>query len=153
MLQGAVYKLTLSDHDSGNPHPHVVVLTFSGNRDCIVVPAYSIDGFKINEFIDSARGALRDDQIYIQFNNAEVIDFATFFPPKEAIWCVARHRRLSQKAVSQGDFLGNMKPAGLLAIASRLLSLAESDPRDLSPKAVKSLRNLVRDLTHVAASP
>jgi len=41
-LQGSVYQLVLSDRDDGNPHPHVVVITFSGNRDCIVVPAYSV---------------------------------------------------------------------------------------------------------------
>jgi hypothetical protein len=146
-LQGSVYQLALSDVDDGNPHPHVVVITFSGNRDCIVVPAYSVDGFKINEYIGLARqDGLEDDQIFVQLDNAQYIDFTCHFPAKEAFWCTARYRRLSQHAVQQGKRIGQMKPAGMHEIAKRLIALAETDPRGLSRNAVKALRNLVKVL-------
>ena len=54
-MQGSVYLVALDDRDGGEQHPHVVLLTFSGNRDCIAVAAYSPDGYKINEFIDAWR--------------------------------------------------------------------------------------------------
>jgi hypothetical protein len=124
----------------------VVVITFSGNRDCIVVPAYSVDGFKINEYIALAREeGLEDDQIFVQLDNAQYIDFTCHFPAKEAFWCTARFRRLSQHAVQHGKRIGQMKPAGMRH-ATRLIALAETDARALSKNAVKALRNLVKVL-------
>jgi hypothetical protein len=152
-MQGFVYQLSLTDQDQGTPHPHVVVLTFSGNRDCIVVPAYSPEGFMVNEFIEAARKTgLREDQIFVRLDNAKQIEFTCFFTAKEAIWCTARFRRLSQKAVMQGKLIGQMRDEGLLQIARHLLALAEVDPRDLSPNAVKALRNLVRALSERISS-
>ena len=149
-MQGSVYQLAISDEDQGSPHPHVVVLTFSGNRDCIVVPAYSCDGFKINEYLDAMRQrGLRDDQIYVKLDNAQEIDFTCYFPAKEAIWCAARFRRLSQSAVEQGKRIGQMKESGLVRIATCLLSLSDTDSQDLSKNAIKSLRNLVKILTAI----
>lgn len=146
-MRGSVYQLSLTGLDGNNRHPHVVVLTFSGNRDCIVVPAYSADGFMIHEYLAAAkRDGLREDQLFVQLDNAQHIDFICFFPPKEAIWCMARFRRLSQKAVQQGKLIGQMKPAGLLLIVRGLVSLAETDPGDLSPNAIKALRNLIKQL-------
>jgi hypothetical protein len=148
-MQGSVYQLALTDHDEGKPHPHVVVLTFTGNRDCIVVPAYSREGFKINEFVElSRKDGLSDGQIFVELDNAKVIDFTSFFPAKEAYWCTARFRRMSQKAVLSGTRIGQMNEDGLLAISKSLLSLTEGDGTvDLSPSAIKSLRNLVKGLS------
>lgn len=153
-MQGSVYQLSLTDQDGAYPHPHVVVLTFSGNRDCIIVPAYSPDGFKINEYIGLCKKeGLSEDQIFVRLDNAKCIDFTAFFPPKEALWCLKRFRRVSQKAVQQGKRIGQMKSAGLLEIANRLLTLAETEPDALSASAVKSLRNLVKGLTAETGAP
>ena len=152
-MQGSVYQLKLTDHDDGNPHPHVVVLTFSGNRDCIVVPAYSTDGFKINEYIEVAEaGGLRHEQIVVELDNAQHVDFTAFFPAKEAYWCVARFRRLSQTSVQQGKLIGTMRPEGMLKIAEALLSMTDVDPGDLSKNAIKSLRNLIKALKPPASA-
>lgn len=153
-MQGSVYQLSLTDQDGGLPHPHVVVLTFSGNRDCIIVPAYSPDGFKIKEYIGLCKKeGLSEDQIFVRLDNAKCIDFTAFFPPKEALWCIGRFRRVSQKAVQQGTRVGQMKSAGLLEIATRLLALAEAESDALSVSAVKSLRNLVKGLTPPSPPP
>src|ERR1700730_11402995 len=110
-MQGGVYNFPLSDVDDGKPHLHVVVLTFSGNRDCIVVPAYSVDGPAINDFIQSClKSGLREDQIYVRLNNANCINFPSDFTAKEAFWCVARPRRVSQKTVLASRFIDNMNP-------------------------------------------
>ena len=147
-MQGSVFHLALTNQDDGKHHPHVVVLTFVGNRDCIVVPAYSADGFKVAEYIKAAKqDGLRDDQIFVQLDNAQDIDFSANFTPREAIWCVGRHRRLSQSAVLQGHRLGQMKASGLRKICESLLSLCETDPRSLSKHAIKDLRNLLASLS------
>ena len=147
-MQGSVYHLALTDKDQGLPHPHVVVLTFSGNRDCLVVPAYSADGFMINEYIDAQRARGREEShLYVKLDNAEEIDFVQPFPAKEAIWCVARMRRVSQTVVSKSTRIGQMKAPGLLKIASSLLAFSEIDPRDFSKSSTKALRNLVQILT------
>lgn len=39
-MQGSVYQI-VSERYGGQPHLYVVVLEFSGNQDCIVVPAFS----------------------------------------------------------------------------------------------------------------
>jgi len=151
-MQGSVYRLSLTGVDDDIAHPHVVVLTFSGNRDCIVIPAYSDGGFKIKEYVDACKQAGRpDEHIYVRLDNSKHIDFTSPFSAKVAIWCVARFRRLSQKSVQQGKRIGQMKPDGLLQIARCLLALAEKDTDELSKSAIKSLRNLIKGLTQ--ASP
>jgi hypothetical protein len=42
-MQGNVYQIAAPRHGN-QPHLHVVVLEFSGNKDCIVVPAFSAAG-------------------------------------------------------------------------------------------------------------
>ncbi|HEX4795292.1 MAG TPA: hypothetical protein VH370_15965 [Humisphaera sp.] len=147
-MQGGVYHLALSDVDEDKPHLHLVVLTFSGNRDCIVVPAYSTDGPAVNDFIQTClKSGMREDEIYARLDNAKYLTFPSGFPAKEAYWCISRPRRVAQSTVLSGRFLGTMKPQGVLQIVSRLLaSLQSHSPSLLSPKAVKSLRNYAKSL-------
>lgn len=151
-MQGSVFQLAVSSQDDGLPHPHVVILTFSGNRDCIVIPAYSCDGTKVVEYIASMKSSgYREDQIFVRLDNSKYVDFQGTFPAKEAFWCASRFRRLAQKTVHAGKFIGTMSPAGMLLVARCLLNSAPDNP-DLSPAAVKSLRKLVETLEAEASA-
>jgi hypothetical protein len=147
-MQGSVHKLTLADQDSGQPHLYVVILAFSGNRDCIVVPAYSAEGFKINEYLNASRKAgMPDDKLFVKLDNAAHIDFTCYFPPKEAVWCTARHRRISQHLRLPSNRIGQMKASGIIPIVEALLALADSDDNgDLSKNAIRQLHNFQRVL-------
>jgi hypothetical protein len=132
------------------------LLTFSGNRDCLAVAAYSADGHKINEFINAwRRRGLVDSQIFTVMDNSESIDVVNYIPPKkDAIWCTAGQRRVSQRGILAGKRIGQMKPAALLKIAQQLLGLAESGHfPELSANAVKMLRNLVKNLSAAPGVP
>ena len=148
-MQGRVYHLALNDVDGGKPHLHVVVLAFSGNRDCIVVPAYSVDGPTINDFITSClKSGMREDQIYVRLDNSQCIKFPSDFPAKEAYWCVARPRRVAQKTVLASRFIDEMSAPAMLLIVSRLLASLQGNSfgLSLSPNATKSLRNYAKSL-------
>jgi hypothetical protein len=148
-MQGSVYYLSLNDADDAKAHLHVVILGFSGNKDCIVVPAYSVDGPAINDFIEACRKrGMPDREIYVKLDNSKYINFPPGFPPKEAYWCTSRSRRLPQRLVLSSRFINKMEPRGLLLIASGLLETATHHPMEiaLSPNAVKSLRNYVKVL-------
>jgi len=146
-MQGSVYHLSLTNEDDGLPHPHVVVLTFSGNRDCIVVPAYSKDGYAIQQKIDyDKKSGLAESSIFVLLDNAIDVDFISPFPGKEAVWCATKSRRLSQKTVAASKRLGQMKLAAFLRVAKTLLEWGETGKSDLSPSAIKILKNLIKNL-------
>ena len=90
-MEGEVYQPALDGVDDGLSHLYVVVLTIGGDRECLVVPAYSCDGHKVNEWIAYCRSLGQPDgQIFVQLDNGVAIDFAGPFPPKEAYWCAGR---------------------------------------------------------------
>lgn len=108
----------------------------------------------INQYIEQARrSGLSDNQIFVKLDNAQSIDFTAHFSGKEAYWCIARHRRLSQTTLAQGVRIGQMKPQSMREIASSLLSYAEIRSQALSPNAIKSLRHLVKSLDENSPVP
>ncbi len=143
-MQGAVYEFALGGLDDGLRHPHVVVLLIGGDRECLVVPAYSAGGHRVAEHI-----ALRrrlgdpDDRIFVRLDNGQAIDFAGPFDAKEAFWCGGRFRRLAQSSVRQGRHLGQMRPGPLLQVAECVLSHARANPHELSKNAVRNLQATV----------
>jgi hypothetical protein len=149
-MQGSVYLLSLSNIDDGKKHPYLVVIAFSGNRDCIVIPAYSADGPAVNDFISRCRSSgMRDDHIVVRMDNGQHIEsLPSDLPGKEAYWCIAKPHRLPQRMVLAGRYIGTMRPMGMLMIVSAILdALKDENFRVLmSPNAVKTLKNYHKQL-------
>jgi hypothetical protein len=140
-MQGHVYQIAASRHGN-QPHLNVVVLEFSGNQDCIVVPAFSADGHAVNEVIQGwLDQGYRIDQIAVTMDNASHIQFVTRHTGKLAHWLVSDPDRLPLAEVRTYTFLGTMDEAGLKAIATGLLNFASSHVR-FSAAVLKRLRQL-----------
>lgn len=140
-MQGCVYQLQLAECDGGEAHPHVVVLTFSGNKDCIVVPAYSKEGFKVNEYIEAMKKlGYRDGQIFVELDNAVHVKCVGPNSGKVALWLPSPLRRVAQSVVKRSKLIGQMDDGGLHAIVECILSA--TNLIDLSPSAMKQLRHL-----------
>lgn len=138
-MQGWVYKLQLAEYDGGEHHPHVVVLEFSGNRDCIVVPCYSRDGFKVQEYITAMRELGHSDpEIFVELDNSVRVRTVGLNTGKFAYWCPSPIRRVSLSVINQAKMIGEMDDTGLLAIvncmiaAGPLLNLSKSAKKQLA---------------------
>ena len=140
-MQGSVYQIA-SERYGGQPHLYVVVLEFSGNQDCIVVPAFSADGFMVNEVIQARLDeGSRIDEIVVTLDNATCIHFTGHHTGKAAHWLVSDADRLLIRDVMSYTFLGTMNPAGLQAIVIGLLNFAPNSSR-FSAAVLKRLRKL-----------
>jgi hypothetical protein len=141
-MQGRVYQIT-STRYGNQPHLYVVVLEFSGNKDCLVVPAFSDDGFMVNSVI-KARTAegYRLDQIVVTLDNSQHIQFVTQHTGKQAHWLVSDVDRLPVSEVTANPFLGTMDATGLRQLAAGLLEFAKTTDR-FSNTVLKKLRQLI----------
>ncbi len=147
-MQGRVYQVVRPGKDDGQPHPHVVVVEISGSRECLVVPAYGKEGFKVQEFIDAeVKLGYPQDQVYIELDNARHVTFVPPFTGKPAFWLTAKVFRMSVRDFGACAHIGNMDPSGLSLIAGALLRLAESKPERFSAPLCKKLKQ-VRDANH-----
>lgn len=142
-MQGSIYQIT--DTRYGNlPHLYVVLLEFTGNKDCIVVPAFSADGHMVNEAIQSRLDqGYRLDQIAVTLDNAQHVRFQTTHTGKLAHWLVSDFDRLQITDVQGNLLLGTMDDDGLKQIAAGLLGYAEPESR-LSAAVIRKLRQLTR---------
>jgi hypothetical protein len=140
-VQGHIFQISRAEH--GNlPHPFVVVLEFSGNADCLVVPAFSADGHKVNDIIQARLDeGHRLDQIAVTMDNAQYVQFDTSHTGKLAHWLVADFDRMAISDIRKYPKIGSMNAAGLKLIAAGLLSFAPCTYR-LSKAAQKKLRQL-----------
>ncbi len=141
-MQGHVYQMVSSNYGN-QPHLYVVVLEFTGNKDCIVVPAFSADGFMVNQIIQARldQGA-RLDEIVVTVDNSSCIQFSGHHTGKIAHWLVSDADRLLISDVQGAKFIGTMDSAALGAIAAGLLNFAPNVTR-FSPNVVKKLRKLI----------
>jgi hypothetical protein len=140
-MQGNVYQIA-SPKYANQPHLYVVVLEFSGNKDCIVVPAFSAEGHKVNEVIQARlEQGDRLDQITVTLDNGAHIQFTGHHTGKLAHWLVSDADRLPIAEVEAHSLIGRMDEAGLKLIASGLLSFAATSVR-FSRVVIKKLRQL-----------
>jgi hypothetical protein len=140
-MTGQVYQISTGSY-GGQPHLYVVVLEFSGNKDCIIVPAFSADGFKVNQVIQARLAAgNRIDQIAVLLDNAKHISFTSSHSGKEAYWLVSDADRIALNAVQAQRLVGTMDDAGIKAIAEGLLNFAPNTMR-FSAAVLKKLRKL-----------
>jgi len=140
-MQGNVYQI-ISQRYGGQPHLYVVVLEFSGNQDCIVVPAFSADGHKVNEVIQARLDeGNRIDQIVVTLDNAQYIQFVSQHTGKIAHWLVSDADRLPLAELAGYALVGVMQHDGLRELAKGLLNFAPNSTR-FSSAAVKKLRKL-----------
>lgn len=141
-MQGSVYQIS-SCRYGNQPHLYVVVLAFSGNQDCIVVPAFSAEGHMVNEVIESRLvEGFQMHQIAVTLDNAKYIRFVSQHTGKLAHWLISDADRLLLSNVSAETLVGKMSPEGLQQIAAGLLSFAPSTSR-FSNNVLKKLRQLV----------
>ena len=153
-MVGAVYELTLSAEDGGLPHPHVIVLPIGGDRECLVVPAYSCDGHQVNAHIDLRRRLGDPDRcIFVELNNAQVIDAVGLFTGKQAYWCGSRARRLPQAWVGQQRLIGQMQPGPLLQVAECVLAFVQAHPSELAKNARRNLQAAINALRAKSDTP
>ena len=140
-MQGNVYQIA-SHRYGGQPHLYVVVLEFTGNQDCIVVPAFSADGHMVNEVIQARLDeGNRIDEIVVTLDNARYIQFIGHHTGKIAYWLVSDADRLSLKDVTGHALLGTMLPDGLQELAKGLLNYAPNSTR-FSSATLKKLRKM-----------
>jgi hypothetical protein len=140
-MQGSVYQI-VGERYGGQPHLYVVVLEFSGNQDCIVVPAFSADGYAVNEVIKARLDeGSRIDEIVVTLDNATYIQFTTHHTGKVAHWLVSDADRLLIADIKSYTLVGTMRPAGLQTIANGLLNFAPNTSR-FSAAVLKKLRKL-----------
>ena len=144
-MTGEIYRIAIrGDHDS-KPHPHVVILEFEGSRECLIVPAFDSEGFEVNAYIDAYKKmGYREDQLFVEIDNTEHVNFTSGHSGKKAYWLVARHYRLSVRAVTKNQKLGTLSNEGVSLIARGLLALSETKPEDFSSTLIKKLRQLCR---------
>jgi hypothetical protein len=143
-MQGHVYQIAAGRHGN-QPHLNVVVLEFSGSKDCIVVPAFSVEGHKVNEVIQARLDeGYRIDQVAVTMDNSAHIKFVTAHTGREAHWLVSDPDRLPLSEVRTYRFLGTMDEAGLKQIAAGMLNFALTTTR-FSPAVIKKLRQLARE--------
>src|SRR5699024_8271173 len=102
------------------------VLTFSGNRDCICIPAYSAQGYKVNQTIEVLQQQYAAaHRVHITLDNAAHVQFSSGHTPKRAHWLVAGFRRLPQSFVLSSELIGRMDVAGMKKLCECLLELSE----------------------------
>ena len=142
-MRGHVYQF--ADVRYGNrPHLYAVVVEFSGNRDCIVVPAFSADGVAVNSVIQSRLDeGYRLDEVAVTLDNAAHVQFVGTHTGKVAHWLVSDADRLPQTFVDGSVAIGTMDDAGLKALAVGLLAFAPNSAR-FSPAALRQFRLLAR---------
>ena len=142
-MQGSIYQIAEARYGN-QPHLYVVVLEFTGNKDCIVVPAFSAEGHMVNEAIRARLDqGYRLDQIAVTLDNARHVTFQSTHTGKPAHWLVADFDRLQIADVRSNTLLGKMDEDGLKLVAAALLGYAEPEGR-LSAAAVRKLRQLTR---------
>jgi hypothetical protein len=140
-MQGSVYQIT-SYRYGNQPHLYVVVLEFSGNQDCIVVPAFGAEGHKVNEVIQARLDeGNRLDQIVVTLDNAAHVRFVAPHTGKLAHWLVSDPDRLPIAEVPRHTLVGTMDQEGLRRIAEGLLNFAATSVR-FSQAVLKKLRKL-----------
>lgn len=120
---------------------NVVVLEISGSRECLVVPAFDIDGFEVNEFIAAQEKlGCRSDQIFVELDNSQHVDFESGYSGKKAYWLVSRYTRLAAKVVKNSKRIGTMDAAGFSQIVTGIIQFAETHPERFSNSILKKLR-------------
>jgi hypothetical protein len=141
-MQGNVYQI-IEQRYGNQPHLYAVILEFSGNKDCIVVPAFSADGFTVNQVVQSRLDeGYRMDEIAVTIDNAAHVQFLGTHSGKPALWLVSDADRLPISFVEQKMYVGRMDEAGLKLIASGLLAFSANSHR-FSTNVLKKLRQLV----------
>ena len=142
-MQGRLYRLTLRGEYDGLPHPHVVVIEFAGSRDCLVVPGFDAEGFKVNEAVVAYRDAgYATQETVVELDNAAHVRFNRPFTGKPAKWLIARNSRQPIRLLNGCECMGVMDDAGLSLIARGLLILATARPERFSAALLKRLRKL-----------
>ena len=152
-MHGCVYQLVKKGHYDNKPHLHVVVLEMLGSNECLVVPAFSDDKFKINELIEALkRQGYREDQICVPMNNAAHIEFLRGFSGKNAFWLTRQNYRLSIREINSAKKVGTMDDAGIVSIAKGILTCAETNPHLYSKNVIKQLNRICSSLTPPAVA-
>ncbi len=145
-MTGQVYNFPAERGDKN--HLHVVVLELSGSKQFLVVPAFGADGHTVNEAIDAFKSlyVARDDQIYIEMDNARYIQFAPGYTGKLAYWVFAQARLHSNREVKRATYVGEMSKAGLYQIVGGMLDFADAVPDRISANQLKRLQKLHQKL-------
>ena len=142
-MQGRIYRVKLVGEYDELHHPFVVVLEFSGSRDCLVVPAFDAEGYKVNDSVAAfVASGYPPDTIFVELDNARFVSFRSAHTGKTAKWMVARYTRLSISVLNACECIGTMNAEGLSDIANGLLRLAGSRPQRFSPSALKKLKQI-----------
>jgi len=140
-MQGKVFQIA-SPRYGNQPHLYVVVLEFSGNQDCIVVPAFSAEGYMVNRVIQARLDeGYRIDQVAVELDNVLHVRFVTQHSGKLAHWLVSDADRIPLSGLSAHVHVGAMDQDGLIAIARGLLNFAGTTER-FSATVLKRLRKL-----------
>lgn len=112
-MRGTVYQIAQSRYGN-RPHLYVVVVEFSGNKDCIVVPGFSAEGYMINDVIQARLDeGNRLDQIVVTLDNATHVQFTSGHTGKLAHWLVSDADRLPIVDMTSCPMLGLMDDEGL----------------------------------------
>lgn len=142
-MQGNVYRIAQDKH-GGRPHFHVVILEFPGNKDCLVVPAFSEDGYKVNEVIQGrVEEGWRLDQIVVTLDNGKCIEFTSGHSGWTAHWLVSDPDRFALDELATFELVGQMNLDGMQRIAGGMHAFGEADTAGRFSSAVmKKLRHL-----------
>lgn len=142
-MQGSVFRIRIQSETQNEPHPHVVVIDFSEDKDCLVVPAFSSGRPWIEKYLDAlSKQGLERDQACVEIDNKKHCEFEPGFTPRPAVWLVERFRRISKSKLRRCVRLGKMKDSGMKLIVDGLLDLATACPERFSRVVVKRLKAL-----------
>lgn len=150
---GKIFSLSGKVGGARAPHPHVVVIELA--EDCLLVPAYTSGGYEIEEFKRTAFAALgiREDQGWVEIDNAVHVRFYDGRAGNLATWLVARPDRWTHKELAAFTPIGEMDDAGLLLVVSTLAALMEARPEPFSPHLRKKVKKLAAELRGRTVSP